>query len=69
MSQLADQILKPSTIPLMGPLNPNINLINQVAMPQLIPNHQNLQLANNMQNIDQSKLPIQKQQVNTQESN
>jgi len=69
MSQLADQLLKPSTIPLMGPLNPNINLINQVAMPQLIPNHQNLQLANNMQNIDQSKLPIQKQQVNTQESN
>jgi len=69
MSQLADQLLKPSTIPLMGPLNPNINLINQVAMPQLIPNQQNLQLANNMQNIDQSKLPIQKQQVNTQESN
>ena len=69
MSQLAGQLLKPSTMPLMGPLTQNINLINQVAMPQLIPNQQNLQLANNMQNIDQSKIPIQKQQSNGKESN
>ena len=69
MSQLPEQLLKSSTMPIMGPLAPNINLINQVAMPQIIPNQANLALANNLQNIDQTKLPIQKQQNNGQESN
>ncbi len=69
MSQLTNQLLKPTTIPLMGPLTQNINLINQVGMPQLIGNQANLQLANNIPNIDQSKLPNQKQEKNVQESN
>ena len=69
MSQLPDQLLKSSTMPIMGPLTPNINLLNQVAMPQIIQNQANLPLVNNLQNIDQSKLPIQKQQNNGQESN
>jgi hypothetical protein len=69
MSQLPDQLLKSSTMPIMGPLTPNINLINQVAMPQIIPNQSNLPLANNFKNIDQIKLPIQKQPNNNQESN
>ena len=56
-------------MPIMGPLTPNINLINQVAMPQIIPNQSNLPLANNFKNIDQIKLPIQKQPNNNQESN
>jgi hypothetical protein len=53
----------------MGPLTPNINLLNQVAMPQIIQNQANLPLVNNLQNIDQLKLPIQKQPNNGQESN
>ena len=69
MSQLPDQLLKSSTMPIMGPLTPNINLINQVAMPQIIPTQSHLPLANNFKNIDQIKLPIQKQQNNNQESN
>ena len=69
MSQLPDQLLKSSTMPIMGPLTPNINLINQVAMPQIIPNQSNLPPANNFKSIDQIKLPIQKQQNNNQESN
>jgi hypothetical protein len=69
MSQLPDQLLKSSTMPIMGPLTPNINLLNQVAMPQIIQNQANLPLVNNLQNIDQSKLPIQKQPNNGQESN
>ena len=69
MSQLPDQLLKSSTMPIMGPLTPNINLLNQVAMPQIIQNQANLPLVNNLQNIDQSKLPIQKQPTNGQESN
>ena len=69
MSQLPDQLLKSSTMPIMGPLTPNINLLNQVAMPQIIQNQANLPLVNNLQNIDQSKLPIQKQPNTGQESN
>jgi hypothetical protein len=69
MSQLPDQLLKSSTMPIMGPLTPNINLLNQVAMPQIIQNQANLPLVNNLQNIDQLKLPIQKQPNNGQESN
>ena len=69
MSQLPEQLLKSTTIPIMGSMTPNINLINQVPMPQIIPNQANLSLINNLQNIDQTKLPIQKQQNNGQESN
>ncbi len=69
MSQLTNQILKPTTMPLMGPLTQNIGIINQAGMPQLIQNQANLQVSNNMQNIAQSKLPIQNQENKVQESN
>ena len=51
MSQLPEQLLKSSSIPMMGPMGQNINLINQVPLPQpiqaqpnMVPN-QNLGMA------------------------
>ena len=34
MSQLPDQLLKPSNIPMMMQMNPNMNLLNPVPMGQ-----------------------------------
>ena len=48
MSQLPDQILKPANIPMMMPLGQNMNILNQVPIPQQIPNQQNLPLNQNL---------------------
>ena len=48
MSQLPDQILKPANIPMMMPLGQNLNILNQVPIPQQIPNQQNLPLNQNL---------------------
>ena len=48
MSQLQDQILNPPTIPMMIPLNQNMNLLNQVPMPSQIQNQPNLPLNHNI---------------------
>ena len=48
MSQLQDQILKPPTMPMMMTLNQNMNLLNQVAMPNQIQNQPNLPLNHNV---------------------
>ena len=69
MSQLPNQLLKTTNIPLMGLMDQNINHINQVPIPQLIQNQQNLQLKNNIQNVAPIKVPGQQPQNNNQESN
>ena len=48
MSQLPDQLLKPTGISMMMPLNPNMTLLNQVPIPGQIPNQSNLPLNQNM---------------------
>ena len=42
MSQLPEQLLKNASMPLMMPLNPNMNLINQVGIPQPMQVPQNI---------------------------
>jgi len=42
MSQLPEQPLKPSNIPIMMPIGPNMNFLNQVSMPQQIQTQPNL---------------------------
>ncbi len=42
MSQLPEQLLKSSNIPIMMPLGQNMNLLNQVSMPQQIQTQPNL---------------------------
>ena len=48
MSQLPDQLLKSANIPMIMPLGQNINLLNQVPIPQQIQNQQNLPLNQNI---------------------
>ena len=48
MSQLPDQLLKSNNIPMIMPLGQNLNILNQVPIPQQIPNQQNLPLNQNM---------------------
>jgi hypothetical protein len=42
MSQLPEQLLKSSNIPLMMPLGQNMGILNQVPMPQQIQTQSNL---------------------------
>lgn len=56
MNQFAQQLLKTNNLPFMGPMNQNYNLINQVPMPQLLQNQQNMQLSKNIpKKYNQSK--------------
>ena len=48
MSQLPEQLLKPANIPMMVQMNPNMNLLNQVGIPQPIQNPQNIPQNPNM---------------------
>ncbi len=43
MNQIPGQLLNSSNIPLMGTMDQNINLINQVPMPPLIQNQPKIQ--------------------------
>ena len=42
MSQLAEQLLNSTNLPIMGAMNQNYNLINQVPMPTLLQNQSNM---------------------------
>ena len=67
MSQLAEQLLKSKNLPIMGALNQNCNLINQVPMPELLQNQSNM--PKNIQNNGTKKFGQQKSQNgNSQES-
>ena len=68
MTQLAEQLLK-YNIPMIGPMDQNINLLNQVPMPQLIQDPQYLKIKNPIQKVSLIKDPIQKQSKKTGESN
>ena len=67
MNPLAEQLLNSNNLPIMAPINPNYNLINQVPMPQLLQNQSNM--PNNYQN-NGTKKPgqIKSQNGNPQDS-
>ncbi len=48
MNPFGEPLLKPPSFPIMIPMNQNYNIINQVPMPQLLPEQQNMQYANNI---------------------
>jgi hypothetical protein len=67
MSQLPDQLLKSANIRMMMQMNPNMNLLNQVGMPQTIPTPQNIPQNPNMgMGVP---VPDQKSQPNQDTSN
>ena len=67
MSQLAEQLLNTNSLPIMGTMNQNYNLINQLPMPQLFQNQSNM--PKNIQNNGTKKLIQPKSQNgNPQES-
>ena len=68
MTQLAEQPLK-YKIPLIGAMEQNINLLNQVPMPQLIQDPQYLKISNPIPKVELTKAPFQKQQKKTGKSN
>ena len=67
MNQLAEQLLNSNNLPIMAPINPNYNLINQVPMPQLLQNQSNM--PNNYQNNGTKKINhLKSQNGNSQDS-
>lgn len=54
MSQLPEHLLK-TNMNIIPPMEQNMNLINQVSMPQFIPNPQNIPINQNLQ----MAMPIQ----------
>ena len=42
MSQLPEQLLKQSNMNIISPIDPNMNLMNPVPLPHIIPNNQAL---------------------------
>ena len=48
MSQLPEQLLK-TNMNIIPPMEQNMNLINQVPIPQFIPNPQNIPMNQNLQ--------------------
>ena len=68
MTQLAEQLLK-YNIPMIGPMDQNINLLNQVPMPRLIQDPQYLKIKKPIPKVALAKVPIQKQPKKTGESN
>ena len=68
MIQIPESIQNHINEPMIIPMNPNLNIVNQTNIPQMIPNQQNLplnsniqmglssQLQNNPQNEDTSKI-------------
>ena len=48
MSQIPEQILKSANLQMMMPMNPSMNMINSVGIPQQIPNPQNIPQNPNM---------------------
>ena len=67
MSQLAEQLLNTNNLSIMGKVNPNYNLINQVPMPQLLQNQSNI--PKNVQNNCTKKIiQAKSQNGNPQES-
>lgn len=42
MSQLPEQLLKQSNMNIISPMDPNMNLMNPVPLPHIIPNNQAL---------------------------
>jgi hypothetical protein len=68
MLQVPEQIQNHLNDPILMPMNPNINLMNQTNIPQMLPNQQNMpinpniqmglpqQMPNNPQNEDTSKI-------------
>ena len=67
MSQLPDQLLKSANIPMMMPMNPTMNILNPVGLPQPIQNPQNIPQNPNMgMGV---AVPDQKSQPNQDTSN
>ena len=68
MIQIPESVQNHINEPMIIPMNPNLNIVNQANIPQMIPNQQNLplnsniqmglssQLQNNPQNEDTSKI-------------
>ncbi len=68
MIQIPESVQNHINEPMIIPMNPNLNIVNQTNIPQMIPNQQNLplnsniqmglssQLQNNPQNEDTSKI-------------
>ena len=68
MLQVPELIQNHLNDPILMPMNPNINLMNQTNIPQMLPNQQNMpinpniqmglpqQMPNNPQNEDTSKI-------------
>ena len=58
MTQLSEQLINSNNIPMLGPLGPNINFMNQMPLPQMIqtPQQPNIQYQNNIQNISQKPM-------------
>ncbi len=54
---------------MIGPMDQNINLLNQVPMPQLIQDPQYLKIKKPIPKVALAKVPIQKQPKKTGESN
>ena len=67
MSQLTDQLLKANNLPIMGPMNQNYNLINNVPMPQLLQNQSNMPTSNT-NNTQRKSNQTKSQNGNPQES-
>ena len=67
MSQLTDQLLKANNLPIMGPMNQNYNLINNVTMPQLLQNQSNMPTSNT-NNTQRKSNQTKSQNGNPQES-
>ena len=67
MSQLAEQLLNTNNLSIMGTVNPNYNLINQVPMPQLLQNQSNIP-KNIQNNVTKKIIQAKSQNGNPQES-
>lgn len=63
MSHLAEQLLNSTNLPIMGAMNQNYNLINQVPMPELLQNQ------SNMPNNNQKLLSRKPNQTKSQNGN
>ena len=68
MSQLPDQLLKSSNIPVMMPLGQNMNILNGVPIPQALQTQPNMPLNPNMTPMGMQVLDP-RNQPNTDTSN
>ena len=65
MNQIPEQMQLPLNEPAMLPMNPNINLINQINKSQMIGNQSNLPLNQNIPMAAPQQMPNKQQNEDT----